>query len=154
MGYITNGASFNTLREANKARLQEAVKNKHHKFHKSTKWTESQWLKAVVGELGEYANLSKKYDRGDMSETEFKKEADKELADVLIYLDILAMKIGIDLGIAAKYKFNEVSERVNSNIEIGDDDDWHYRMEPKEYDKIKPKALKTKKLRKGFAQVK
>lgn len=151
MGYMTNGISFNLIREANKKRLEEASKNKNHKFYKSTKWTESQWLKAVLGELGEYANLSKKYDRGDFSEKEFKVEAAKELADVLIYLDILADKIGVNLGQASKDKFNEVSYRVNSNIEIGDDNDWHYTREPKEYDKLKPtepKSLKVRKLRK------
>lgn len=148
MGYMTNGISLKTLREANKKRLLEASKNKHHKFYKSVNWTEAQWLKAVLGELGEYANLSKKFDRGDFPEKEFKLEAAKELADVQCYLDMLANKIGVDLGNATKDKFNEVSERVNSNIEIGDDDDWHYRFEPKEYNKIKPNSKKINKVKK------
>lgn len=137
MGYMTGGLSFDTLREANKARLEEAKKNKKHKFHKSVKWTESQWYKATSGELGEYANFSKKFDRGDFKEAEFKKHAAKELADVAIYLDMLANKIGVNLGQAIKDKFNEVSELVNSNIEIGDDNDWHYIQEPAKYSKSK-----------------
>ncbi len=145
MGYLTNGFSFDTLREANKERLKEASLNKHHKFYKSTEWSEAQWLKAVLGELGEYANLSKKYDRGDFDETEFKREAAKELADVLIYFDMLANKIGVNLSFAIISKFNEVSKRVNSNIKLGWDD-WHYIHEPKEYNKIKPNGKKTNKL--------
>lgn len=125
MGYMTNRLSFRTLSMANIERLTEASKNKKHKFHKSTKWSESQWLKAVVGELGEYANISKKFDRGDFTEEEFKREASKELADVVIYLEILASKLNIDLGVAIKDKFNEVSLRIDSKIYIGDDDDWH-----------------------------
>lgn len=53
--------------------------------------------------------------------------ARKELADVVTYLDILAMQLDIDLGEATKSKFNEVSDRVGSYVIIGDDDDWHIK---------------------------
>ena len=125
MGYMNNGLSLDNLRQANLARLSEASKDKKHKFHKSTKWQPSQWLQAVIGELGEYANLRKKYERGDITYTQFKKEAAKELADVQCYLDILASHLEINLEKATKDKFNEVSERVGSKIYIGDDNDWH-----------------------------
>jgi NTP pyrophosphatase (non-canonical NTP hydrolase) len=42
----------------------------------------------------------------------------KELADVIIYADLLAARLGIDLGIAVANKFNEVSERVRSDITL------------------------------------
>ena len=71
-----------------------------------------------MGELGEYANIRKKFERGDITEEEFQVEAAKELADVQIYLDILAFRLGIDLGSAVKRKFNEVSKRVGSPILI------------------------------------
>lgn len=128
MSYLTNGLSFNTLREANKQRLPH-FKNKKglpaHSEPDGSDWSPAQWLQAVTGELGEYANLRKKFERGDISQEEFNKEAKKELADVVCYLDILALQLNVNLGEAVKEKFNEVSERVGSKIYIGDDDDWH-----------------------------
>lgn len=128
MGYLTDGLTFNVLRGANKARLPQ-FKNKHgqpaHSEADGSDWTPAQWLQAVLGELGEYANIRKKFERGDLSEGEFKDAAAKELADVQTYLDILAYRLGIDLGQATTDKFNEVSERVGSTVRIGNGD-WHY----------------------------
>lgn len=130
MGYLTNGLSFNTLRAANMARMPQ-FKNKNgesvHTKSNGSDWSPAQWCQAVMGELGEYANIRKKYERGDMSEENFKAEAAKELADVVAYLDILAGQLDINLGEAVKNKFNIVSERVGSTVYIGDDDDWHYK---------------------------
>ena len=128
---MTNGLSFNTLREANKRRIPQFKNSKGLPAHSEpdgSDWSPAQWLQAVVGELGEYANFRKKFERGDIDEAEFKKQAEKELADVQIYLDILACRLDIDLGQATKRKFNEVSERVGSTIYIGDDDDWHIKQ--------------------------
>jgi NTP pyrophosphatase (non-canonical NTP hydrolase) len=130
MSYMTNGLSFNTLREANKRRLPEfknSLGQPAHSKPDGSDWSPAQWLQAVVGELGEYANLRKKYERGDIPESQFLREAGRELADVQTYLDILANQIGIDLGQATKMKFNEVSERVGSRVYIGDDDEWHLK---------------------------
>lgn len=138
MGYLTNGLSFNALRGANQARLPE-FKNKHgslaHAKPDGSDWSPAQWLQAVVGELGEFANIRKKFERGDLSFEEYEIEAAKELADVQTYLDILAMRCldtpdephasGVDLGQATIDKFNEVSERVGSRVYL-DADDWHY----------------------------
>lgn len=138
MGYGTDGLTFNSLRGANTARLPE-FKNKHgeiaHSKPDGSDWTPAQWLQAVVGELGEYANVRKKFERGDLSAEEFKELASKELADVQTYLDILAMRCldkdgvahptGVDLGQATISKFNEVSVRVGSRVRL-DADDWHY----------------------------
>jgi len=148
MGYGTNGLTFNALRGANIARLPQ-FKNKHgkkaHAMPDGSDWSPAQWLQAVVGELGEYANFRKKYERGDITAAEFAVVAAKELADVQIYLDILALRCldlwvydqheghailfdstGVDLGQATMDKFNEVSERVGSNVVL-EADDWHYR---------------------------
>jgi NTP pyrophosphatase (non-canonical NTP hydrolase) len=115
------GLTFNTLRAANEARLPE-FKNKWgepaHAKADGSDWTPAQWLQAVVGEIGEYANMRKKFERGDITEAEFLVEAEKELADVQIYLDILAKQLNIDLGAATIRKFNEVSRRVGSRIFI------------------------------------
>jgi NTP pyrophosphatase (non-canonical NTP hydrolase) len=128
MGYMTDGLTFNTLRGANIARLPQFKNSKglpaHYKADGSD-WSPSQWLQAVVGELGEYANIRKKFDRGDITEAEFQILATKELADVQIYLDLLAFQLGIDLGQATMDKFNEVSIRVGSTVRI-EADDWHY----------------------------
>lgn len=142
MGYLTNGLSFNTLRGANAARLP-TFKNKHGSFAHSkndgSDWSPAQWLQAVVGELGEFANIRKKYERGDLTAEEYEREAARELADVQTYLDILAMRcldtpdgvahpLGVNLGQATAEKFNEVSLRVGSPVYIAADD-WHFRME-------------------------
>lgn len=128
MGYCTNGLTFNTLRGGNTARLRQ-FKNKHgqraHTQDDGSDWSDAQWLQAVIGELGEYANLRKKLDRGDLTWEEALPLMADELADVMIYLDILAFRLGIDLGAAVMDKFNRVSERVGSNVRI-DADDWHY----------------------------
>lgn len=138
MGYGTNGLSFNTLRAANLKRLPR-FKNKHgglaHSKPDGSDWSPAQWLQALVGELGEFANIRKKFERGDLSFEEYKIEAEKELADVQTYLDLLAARAldvpgiphpdGVDLSRATVAKWNEVSLRVGANLYIGDDD-WHY----------------------------
>lgn len=80
-------------------------------------WSPSDWMTAVVGELGELGSLLKMRNRerdglpGNKFSPTQKQIAD-ELADVLTYLDLLAEVLGVDLGAAAVEKFNEVSERV------------------------------------------
>lgn len=112
---------FTTLREANIARLPQ-FKNCHgepaHSKPDGSDWTPAEWLECVVGELGEYANKRKKYRRGDITKAEFDIEARKELADVAIYLDLLAFRLGIDLESAVISKFNEVSVRVGSDVRL------------------------------------
>lgn len=127
---------FDTLRRANMARLP-LFKNKHgelaHSKADGSDWSPAQWLQATVGELGELANLRKKFERGDIDAETFGREAAKELADVATYLDILARRIldvvrmgavieahptGVDLGRAVMDKFNEVSRRVGCEIFI------------------------------------
>ena len=139
-----NGSSsltFAALRNANIARLPE-FKNKHghlaHARADGSDWTVASWLQAVVGELGEFANIRKKFERGDLSAEEYAIAAAKELADVQTYLDILALRaldmqvydrlsntvkiiphgVGINLGLATVMKFNEVSARVGSAVRL------------------------------------
>jgi len=129
MGYLTDGLTFNVLREANKKRLPE-FKNTNggpaHSKADGSDWSPAQWLQAVTGELGEYANLRKKFERGDIDEKTFKYEASKELADIATYLDILAMQLNIDLGVSIINKFNEVSRRVGSTVFIKSGGDDYY----------------------------
>jgi NTP pyrophosphatase (non-canonical NTP hydrolase) len=113
--------TFDALRRANVKRLPQ-FKNKHglpaHSKPDGSDWDRSAWLEAVVGEVGEYANKSKKFKRGDITEAEFLREAASELADVVGYLDLLAFQLGLDLGEITRAKFNEVSVRVESDVRL------------------------------------
>lgn len=133
MGYMTDGLTFNALRGANTARLPQ-FRNRHgetaHSEADGSDWTPAQWLQAVVGELGEYANLRKKFERGDVDPETFRAEASRELADVVTYLDILAWQLGIDLGQATMEKFNDVSRRVGSTVRLAAGG-WHHEPNAK-----------------------
>lgn len=121
--------TIDELTDAAMLRLPE-FKNHHGKSAHSepdgSDWSPAQWLQAVMGELGEYANARKKFERGDLALEEFKVMAEQELADVMCYLVILARRCldiggeahptGINLNRAVIRKFNEVSRRVGSNI--------------------------------------
>lgn len=129
MGYMTNGLTFNTLRGGNCARLP-LFKNKHgeaaHSQQDGSDWSDAEWLEAVVGEIGEYANLRKKLRRGDLTREEALPLLADEIADVVIYLDILAFRLGIDLGEAVMDKWNRTSQRVGVGLRL-EADDWHDR---------------------------
>lgn len=115
--------SFDVFRQANIMRLPLFKNSKGEPAHSKpdgSDWTPAQWCQAVMGELGEYANIRKKFERGDIDETEFLRLARKELADVQTYLDLLAYRLGIDLGEATIEKFNEVSARVGAPVFISD----------------------------------
>ena len=90
------------LKQANPLRCEEAF------GHRIEDWSSSQWSNAVAGETGELCNLIKKLERGDMVYTE---DIAKEAADIVIYLDMLCQKQGIDLSRAIVNKFNEVSDK-------------------------------------------
>lgn len=100
--------NFNQLRAANRARQRTA-------FRKCIEWKPSGWSNALAGEVGETCNLIKKLERGEVID---KDDIAKEIADVIIYADILAAQFGIDLGQAVRDKFNEVSRRVESSVEL------------------------------------
>lgn len=103
------------LREANVARAQ--------RWHgeDSEPWSLADWSNAMCGEAGEAANVVKKIRRRETSipAANLYNTPDldalglalsRELADVVIYADLLAAVAGIDLGWAIRRKFNEVSE--------------------------------------------
>lgn len=120
---MTANLSFATLRAANTARLplfKNAKGEAAHSKADGSDWSNAQWLQAVVGELGEYANLQKKVERGDISIEDAKPFLADELADVATYLDILAFRLGINLGEAVESKFNRISKRVKADVFIYD----------------------------------
>lgn len=118
-----NSLGFDQLRAANLTRCE-------NRFHPIDAWSPTDWATAMAGECGEACNLIKKLRRATGPTMELGRAntpeaaalipmiAD-ELADTLIYIDLLAARLGIDLGLAVTLKFNHVSERVGSTIRIG-----------------------------------
>lgn len=102
----------------NRARSNEA-------FPTSNDWDTSDWLVALMGEVGEAANIHKKTIRGDYDKGDSVKALNafgKELADVFAYLDLVAESVGLDLEDIVIQKWNEVSLRVGhpSRLATGD----------------------------------
>lgn len=116
-----NSLTFALVRAANLLRLPQFTNRKGEPAHSKpdgSDWTRADWAEAVTGEWGEYCNASKKFRRGDFTPAEFQAKARQELADTVIYLDLLAHNLGIDLGQAVVDTFNAVSQRVGSNVEL------------------------------------
>lgn len=78
-------------------------------------WSVNDWMTAIAGEVGEAANIAKKMRRGDPP-PDAEAQLAKELADVVLYCDLLMTKLGRDLGTEVVAKFNEVSRRIGSGI--------------------------------------
>lgn len=82
-------------------------------------WTGADWSNAMCGEAGEAANVVKKIRRQETAHlgavdpelSVLRPRLAEELADTLIYADLLAAHYGIDLAQAVKDKFNAISAR-------------------------------------------
>lgn len=108
MEHNVSDLTFRRLRYVNVIRNLQS-------FPTCKNWTASDWVCALTGELGEAANLIKKHHRDGILDRE---ALERELADTLIYLDLLAAHYGISLDQAVKQKFNEVSDRIKSDIKL------------------------------------
>ena len=103
--------------------------------HSGQDWTVSDWALAVAGETGELAevlllyslmtmslgkaeNIMKKMRRKDFDGDIAISDISEELADVVIYLDMLADSLGIDLGKAVVYKWNKKSEQFDIPLRL------------------------------------
>ncbi|WP_049973733.1 hypothetical protein [Azospirillum sp. B4] len=87
---------FSALRAANIARLptfRNAQGGPAHSQPDGSDWALSTWSNAMFGEIGEVAEVLD-YKSGEVAAFII----GEELADVMIYLDILAFRCGIDLG--------------------------------------------------------
>ena len=102
---------FTVLKKANIERQANADAYKKCR----EEWSLADWSNALAGETGELCNLIKKMRRGDQIDL---KEVGKELADIVIYADLLASKLGLNLGDCVREKFNEVSDRIHSSTKI------------------------------------
>ncbi len=103
--------TFDALREANKKRCPAV-------FHPIDSWSEMEWGGCAAGELGEALNKLKKRLRGDPLPVPTAESVADELADTICYMDLLAERMGIDLGAAVIRKFNKVSDKKNTNIKL------------------------------------
>lgn len=114
------------LRLANATRLPLFKNSKGELAHNTTgsDWSLLEWGGAMAGEAGELCNLLKKVRRGDLdiNDKAVREEIGKEIADVQIYLDLIAMRCGLSLAHATVAKFNEVSRRVGVGVFITCDD--------------------------------
>ncbi len=87
-------------------------------------WSLSDWITATVGELGEAANIAKKLNRvrdgipgNDVTEEELRAAFRDEIADVFIYLDLLAQSQGFTLEDVVRAKFNRTSRKLGCPVE-------------------------------------
>jgi NTP pyrophosphatase (non-canonical NTP hydrolase) len=91
--------------------------------HSLNSWSLSDWMTALMGEVGEAANITKKLNRirdgipgNKETEEELKKGLKEEIADVFIYLDLVAQSQGLDLETIVCDKFNKTSDKLGCNI--------------------------------------
>ena len=109
--------TFNDLAQANRVRCES-------KFHALDAWSPTDWACAMAGECGEACNLVKKIRRLQSHPSWAPQDADRdlvgdvadELADVVIYADLLAQRLGLSLGEAVARKFNVTSRKVGSDV--------------------------------------
>jgi NTP pyrophosphatase (non-canonical NTP hydrolase) len=112
---IPNDLSLALLSRVNQARAK--------RWHNGDldEWSVNDWLAAFGGEAGEALNAGKKHRRilsglqqhGNVQTTE-REAAQKimeELADAVIYADLVATRLGLNLAQAIKAKFNAISDR-------------------------------------------
>jgi NTP pyrophosphatase (non-canonical NTP hydrolase) len=117
------GLTFTRLRSGNTQRLplfKNRLGEPAHSQPDGSDWTIAEWGNAMAGEAGEACNIAKKIRRGDFAENPelgFQLLLE-EIADVIIYADIMAFRAGGSLGEAVKFKFNKTSVRVGCDIRI------------------------------------
>lgn len=85
-------------------------------------WSSSDWMVAIMGELGEAANILKKLNRyrdgipGNKEAFQvLEKKLASELADAYVYLDLFCQSRGIDLETAVNTVFEAKSKEIGYN---------------------------------------
>lgn len=107
--------NFSDFSKENRARCEASNGFNHNLMS----WSLSDWFTAVMGEIGEAANIAKKLNRvrdgvigNKESEPELRNKIRSELADAYIYLDLLAQREGIDIGQAVRETFDAKSKEI------------------------------------------
>jgi NTP pyrophosphatase (non-canonical NTP hydrolase) len=112
--------TFDHMREKNVTRCTRDFE------HDLGSWSAMEWAAAAAGELGELCNALKKQRRradkikriGANKPIPTKRDVADEIADTVLYLDLLAAREGVDLGEAIRRKFNEKSDETGSKIRL------------------------------------
>lgn len=107
--------TFGQFSEANRARC-ESPQGFNHPL---SGWSTSDWMTALVGEVGEAANVVKKLNRvrdgvpgNKASPDELRDQLRRELGDVFVYLDLMAQSLGFSIADAAADVFNAKSAEI------------------------------------------
>jgi NTP pyrophosphatase (non-canonical NTP hydrolase) len=94
-------------------------------FNHAGGWTLSDWMVALLGEIGEAANVLKKLNRfslgingNDQEKAELETQFSSELADAFIYLDLLVQHAGINLPEAVRSVWNAKSRKIGYPVQI------------------------------------
>ena len=116
--------TFNELETANRLRLPQFKNRQGKPAHSQANghdWSIAEWTNALAGEAGEACNIAKKLLRGDYGDDQELGigELMDEIADVVIYADLVCQRVGRKLEIAVLNKFNEKSEQVGSEVRLG-----------------------------------
>ena len=107
--------TFDAFSIANRERCESPTGFKHD----IGSWSLSDWLTATMGELGEAANIAKKLNRvrdgipgNSETEEQLREAFREEVADVFIYLDLLAQSQGFTLAEVVPAKFHKTSKKI------------------------------------------
>lgn len=119
--------TFEDLEEANRglhvARLSDANGRRCSEVYEPIdSRLASFWSNAFAGEAGEAANKVKKMERITLDPAEYplteRLAIAEEVADTVIYGDLLCQRLGVSLASAIQRKFNRVSARMGSLIRL------------------------------------
>lgn len=112
--YLGNPGILERLRKSSESRVF-----RWHGRRGIKDWNSFEWSAAAAGEMGEACNVAKKLKRLDTGLKRRRSESKRaklvakladEIADTIIYLDLLAMREGIDVPSAIISKFNRTSK--------------------------------------------
>lgn len=87
--------------------------------HSLASWSTSDWFTAILGELGEAANIAKKLNRyrdgipgNKETEAALRAKLRQEIGDTFVYLDLLCQLHGFSIGDAAVEVFESKSAEI------------------------------------------
>ena len=105
--------TFDELKVANLTRCNVSFN------HDINSWSVAEWTNALAGEAGEAANIGKKIIRKgtafeELNDEELIKRLGRELADCVIYADLVAQRVGLNLGQLVADTFNKKSEELGA----------------------------------------
>ncbi|HSV26219.1 MAG TPA: MazG-like family protein [Xanthobacteraceae bacterium] len=113
--------SFKEFSRANLKRCESAKGFKHSLY----KWDVNKWFVAIMGELGEAANVVKKLNREEdgivgnkQTDVELQLKLRHEMADAFIYLDLTAQRLGFNIFDAAVEVFDNKSAEIGYPVRL------------------------------------